>query len=129
MKEEEEPSTKDSAEFHFTFYDLKNEMEVPAIIFKFFEDKSKNKYFQSNKNGVCNIILPKGPEIHTYTISAIGYESFTVDLISESSQFITIGLAENIGKQIIGKVWGFEIAKANKKSIYLKGGDQLINFE
>lgn len=90
-------------------------MKVPATIFKFFADKSKNRYFQSNINGVCNIILPKGQEIHTYTISMIGYESFTVDLKNDSSKTINIGYSENIGKKILGKVREFEILKANKK--------------
>ncbi|MEN2283130.1 hypothetical protein AAGF08_13385 [Algoriphagus sp. SE2] len=126
IKKEESALINDSVEFKFKFYDLENEMDLPATIFKFFEDKSKNKYFQSNVNGVCNIFLPKGKEIQTYTISLLGYESFELELENDSSKTITIGLADTIGKQTLGKVWEFEIEKANKKIIFLKGGDQLI---
>jgi hypothetical protein len=101
-------------------------MEVPATIFKFFEDKSKNKYFQANKNGICNILLPKGEEIHSYTISFLGYERIDLDLKDNVSKTIKIGLAKNLGTQIIDTSSTYEIEKAIQNELYFSNGSQMI---
>jgi hypothetical protein len=120
IETEKDSSKNESVEFFFKFYDLENEMEVPATIFNYFEDESKIKYFQSNINGICNLILPKGQEIHTYTISMIGYESFNVDLKNDSTKTIQIGLARNSKgyRQIVGKSTEFKIDKFTKDTIF-----------
>jgi len=126
IKSEEANTKYDSVEFHFEFYDLKSEMEVSATIFKFFEDKSKNMVFQSNTSGTCNLILPKGNEVQTYTISSMEYESFELDLVNDSSKTIKIGLAKRQGEQIFGEYFKKEIANFTKKEILFSDGFQLI---
>jgi hypothetical protein len=116
----------DSVEFHFQFFDLETEMEVPATIFKYFEDKSKNKHFQANKNGICNILLPKGEQIHTYTISFLGYERIELGLKDDVSKTIKIGLARSLGKQIIGISSTYEIEKTAKNELRFSNGSQMI---
>jgi hypothetical protein len=126
IESEAESKKYDSVEFNFEFYDLETEMEVPATIFKFFEDKSKNKYFQANKNGICNILLPKGEEIHSYTISFLGYERIDLDLKDNVSKTIKIGLAKNLGTQIIDTSSTYEIEKAIQNELYFSNGSQMI---
>ena len=120
-----EDQKSDSVEFHFEFYDLENEMEVPATIYKFFEDKSKNKLFQSNTNGICNLILPKGQEVQTYTVSYLGYETIELTLTNDTSKSVKIGMARDIGKQIFGKSSSFKIIKFSKTLITFSDGSQL----
>jgi len=115
-----------SVEFHFEFYDLENEKEVSVTIFKFFENKSKNKVFNSNNRGICNIILPKGQEVQTYTISSLGYERFEVELMNNSSKTIKIRLAKSQREQIFGKYFKKEIANITKKEILFSDDFQLI---
>ncbi len=128
IETEKDSSKNESVEFYFKFYDLENEMEIPATIFKFFEDKSKNKHFQSNVNGICNLILPKGQEIHTYTISFLGYEKIEIELKNDTSKIIQIGLARNVkgNEQIIGKSTEYKIDKFTKDTIYFSFESQLI---
>ncbi|WP_139316581.1 hypothetical protein [Algoriphagus marinus] len=122
----EDDEKYNSVEFHFEFYDLENEKEVSATIFKYFENKSKNKVFNSNNRGICNIILPKGQEVQTYTISSLGYEIFEVEVMNNSSKTIKIGLAKSRGEQIFGKYFKKEISNYTKKEILFSDGFQLI---
>lgn len=119
----------DLVEFQFEFYDLENKMPIPATVFKFFEDKSKNKFFQSNQNGICNLTLPKGEENQTYTISFLGYEKIELDLKNDTSKKVKVGLAYSLGTQIIDKSIEYSLEKTSKNSIDFTSGSKLVRIK